>query len=405
MFIAVQSQAQIRGKIRQTGQVLLPNGWKLSPVGRSLQLGDLPLNMQLSASGKLLAVTNNGESTQSVQLIDPVHEKLLDEKVVGKSWYGLAFSHDEKKLYASGGNDNWIMAFNIQNNKIGKADTIKLGQPWPKEGICPTGIAVNKTNTVLYTVTKEDSALYVVDPNTQKITANVKLPAEAYSCILSPDEKTLYISIWGGGQVVCYNTAMGAMKDVKVGSHPNELLLNKKGTCLFVANSNDCLEEFSPGRLKVPSTSNIWRCGNEMSQNVVITWSATEAMAMLACRRDQFSSLEQIQILSLGCKLSLRQCQWINANLKQRKFVLVFPGDPAGRAADIRVAMSIRNTAVKLRWEAGNVSINCRGKEFMLPERELSLAAFERAAGVRSRIRTLKPTDCNTFLEQLYENR
>src|ERR1700743_2735499 len=91
LIIAFNANAQTPGKKKQTGTVLLPNGWKLSPAGTSLQLGDLPLNIQLSASGKLLAVTNNGESTQSVQLIDPVNEKLLDEKIVGKSWYGLAF--------------------------------------------------------------------------------------------------------------------------------------------------------------------------------------------------------------------------------------------------------------------------------------------------------------------------
>jgi YVTN family beta-propeller protein len=239
LFTALQSKAQLPGKIAQTEQVLLPNGWKLSPAGRHLQLGDLPLNLQLSSSGKLLAVTNNGESTQSIQLIDPINEKLLDEKIVGKSWYGLAFSHDEKKLYASGGNDNLIMAFNIQNNKIGKADTIKLGLPWPKGKICATGIAVNKSNSTLYTVTKEDSALYIIDPNTRKITKRVKLAAEAYSCILSPDEKVLYISIWGGEEVSCYNTITETITNIKVGNHPNELLLSKKGNWLFVANAND----------------------------------------------------------------------------------------------------------------------------------------------------------------------
>jgi len=239
LIIAIHLNAQTPGKIQQTGQVLLPNGWKLSPAGTYLQLGDLPLNLQLSSSGKLLAVTNNGQSTQSIQLIDPVNEKLLDEKIVGKSWYGLAFSRDEKTLYASGGNDNWIMAFAIQNNKIGKADTIKLGRPWPKNKICATGIAVNKSNTILYTVTKEDSALYIIDPNARKITKKVKLAAEAYSCILSPDEKTLYISIWGGEQVACYNTVTGTISNIKVGSHPNELVLNKKGNWLYVANAND----------------------------------------------------------------------------------------------------------------------------------------------------------------------
>src|SRR5258708_32419150 len=158
LFIAVlQVQAPLPGKIKQTGQVLLPNGWKLSAAGTALQLGDLPLNMQLSASGRLLAVTNNGQSTQSIQLIDPKNEKLLDERIIKKSWYGLAFSHDEKTLYASGGNDNRILAFAITGNKIGEADTIKLAPlSWPKNKVCPTGIAVNKSNTHLYTVTKED---------------------------------------------------------------------------------------------------------------------------------------------------------------------------------------------------------------------------------------------------------
>ena len=108
MGLSLQSLAQTPGKIAATNQVLLPNGWKLSPAGSAIKLGDLPLNMQVSASGRLMAVTNNGQSTQSIQLIDPKNEKQLDEKIVGKLWYGLAFSHDEKKLYASGGNDNLI---------------------------------------------------------------------------------------------------------------------------------------------------------------------------------------------------------------------------------------------------------------------------------------------------------
>jgi YVTN family beta-propeller protein len=235
---ALNIRAQTPGKIQQTQQVLLPNGWKLSPAGNYLQLGDLPLNIQLSHSGKLLAVTNNGQSTQSIQLIDPINEKVLDEKIVGKAWYGLSFSNDDKTLYASGGNDNFILAFHISKNKIGSADTLVLGKPWPNP-ICPTGIAVNRSNTLLYTVTKEDSSLYVVDLRTKQVILKTKLAAEAYSCILSPDERTLYISIWGDEKVGFYNTSTKGLAYIKCGSHPNELLLNKKGTRLFVANAND----------------------------------------------------------------------------------------------------------------------------------------------------------------------
>ena len=81
-------------------QVKLPNGWFLTPVGKSLPLGDLPLNIAVSSSKKYIAVTNNGQSTQSIQLIDVKHAIISDSIDIPKSWLGLKFSADEKYLYA-----------------------------------------------------------------------------------------------------------------------------------------------------------------------------------------------------------------------------------------------------------------------------------------------------------------
>jgi len=240
LVVSLYAQAQLPGKIEKTNQVLLPNGWKLSPAGRQLGIGDLPLNLQLSSSGRLMAVTNNGQSKQSVQLIDPRNEKLLDTKILGKSWYGLVFSNDEKQLYVSGGYDNCILDFHLQDNKLGNPDTIRLGLPWPKTIICPTGLAVNKNNSRLYAVTKNDSCLYIIDPGSKAIVKKIKMPGIAYSCILTPDEKTLYVSLWGDAKVAAFNTVSGNIEStINTGDHPNELLLNKKGTYLFVANAND----------------------------------------------------------------------------------------------------------------------------------------------------------------------
>src|SRR6476646_12120462 len=75
-------------------RVTLSNGWHLSPVGTSIPLGDLPLNLVVSPTKKYLAVTNNGQSVQSIQLIDAVNNKMLSEIVIPKSWLGLAFSSD-----------------------------------------------------------------------------------------------------------------------------------------------------------------------------------------------------------------------------------------------------------------------------------------------------------------------
>lgn len=234
------SIAQVPTNNQKAAHVLLPNGWSLSPAGRSLPLGDLPLNMALSNHKQLLAVTNNGQSKQVVQLIDPKSEMLLDEVPIGKSWYGIRFSDDDKKLYVSGGNDNIILAYPISNNKFGKADTLALGKPWPAEKISPAGIAVHTKKNRLYTVTKEDSSLYILDLKTKSVLHKINLEHEAYACQLSPDKKNLYITLWGGDKVLVFNTVSNEIiTEIATGSHPNELLFSKSGKYVFVANAND----------------------------------------------------------------------------------------------------------------------------------------------------------------------
>jgi DNA-binding beta-propeller fold protein YncE len=97
-FIALLAFTMIAKAQLATAPITLPNGWKLSPVGKSFALGDLPLNIAVSKSGTWMAVTNNGYSTQTIQLIQTSTEKVVDSIVIGKSFYGLQFSSDEKYL-------------------------------------------------------------------------------------------------------------------------------------------------------------------------------------------------------------------------------------------------------------------------------------------------------------------
>ncbi|MEX2235415.1 MAG: hypothetical protein WD824_24850 [Cyclobacteriaceae bacterium] len=123
-------------------RVMLPNGWSLSPAGKKIPLGDLPLNLVVSAAAKLMAVTNNGQSRQTITLIDPVNETILDETEINKSWYGLVFNQDGTKLFVSGGNDNMIVIFDTSRRTLVKSDSIILGNPWPVR-ISPTGLAID----------------------------------------------------------------------------------------------------------------------------------------------------------------------------------------------------------------------------------------------------------------------
>jgi YVTN family beta-propeller protein len=220
-------------------RVRLPNGWHLSPAGRSIPLGDLPLNIAVSRSKKYMAVTNNGQSIQSIQLIDPKKETILHTVIIPKSWYGLKFSSNEQFLYASGGNDNQIIKYAIINNKLQLKDSIILGKPWPVK-ISPAGLEIDDAANLMYVVTKEDNSLYVINLADKKAVQKIDLGKQAYGCLLSPDKKELYISSWGGDKVLIYDTRQRKLiGDVAVGDNPNELLLNNKGNILYVANAND----------------------------------------------------------------------------------------------------------------------------------------------------------------------
>ena len=95
LLVLMVSRCLSQQKNLLPAQFNLPNGWSLTPAVKRLPLGDLHLNIAVSPTKKFIAITNNGQSTQSIQLIDVLHEKLLDSIDIAKSWLGLKFGNDE----------------------------------------------------------------------------------------------------------------------------------------------------------------------------------------------------------------------------------------------------------------------------------------------------------------------
>lgn len=239
LFVSSTVLGQNLDKQLESKRVMLPNGWSLTPAGRSVEVGDLPLNIAVSSTKKWIAVTNNGQGTQSIQLIDTKTEKVLDQVIIPKSFYGLKFSQDEKSLYASGGNDNWIMKYDIIGGKLLAKDSIVLGKKWPNK-ISPVGIEIDDSRQLLYVVTKENNSFYIVDLKTKAIVFEQNMGHEGYTSVLSPDKKLLYISLWGGKKIAIFDTqTRKVLSYIPVSYNPNELILNKSGKLLFVANAGD----------------------------------------------------------------------------------------------------------------------------------------------------------------------
>ena len=239
LFLTVVSFGQTPNLKKENSQLVLPNGWSLSPAGRSVEVGDLPLNIAISKSQKLMAVTNNGQGKQTIQLIDTKSEKILDNIEIPKSFYGLKFSADDKTLYASGGNDNWILKYEIVKSKLKLNDSLILGKKWPNK-ISPVGIEIDDNRQLLYVVTKENNSFYILDLKTKAIVHEQNMGHEGYTCLLSPDKKIVYISLWGGKKIALFDTqTRKIISEIPVSYNPNELILSKNGQHLFVANAGD----------------------------------------------------------------------------------------------------------------------------------------------------------------------
>lgn len=219
-------------------RMMLPNGWSLSVPGESIPLGDFPLNLVISKDGQVLAVTNNGQSEQSIMLVDPYTFEMINKTVIPKSWYGLAFNDDHSRLFASGGNDNMIRIYDTSDNSLVEVEPIVLGEAWPNK-ISPTGLTLDQKNENLYIATKEDSALYKVNLVSHE-SKRLFLAHEAYTCTFANDGSVLYVSLWGGDAIAIIDPeSLSILDTIPVGSHPNDLVLTPDGKFLFTSCAND----------------------------------------------------------------------------------------------------------------------------------------------------------------------
>lgn len=80
-------------------------------------------------------------------------------------------------------------------------------------------------------------------------------------------------------------------------------------------------------------------------------------------------------------------------HLKNKKIIVLMPDDLLGRIADIKIAAWLRNHDVQLtHFLNGTIQITFKNKIHYFSEHKISLSAFEKASGFRSKIRTHKCT-------------
>lgn len=247
---------------RGDGTGVIPNGWTVTPAGRQTALGDRPYGMTLSPNGRTLLVSNNGQSTQSLMVVDRasgIVRQTLPYTSPESLYIGVAFSPDGTQAYASAGGNNKIRVYNVNDQQLAETGSIPLTQPGSRANPYPAGLAVSGDGRTLYAANNLSDTLAIIDTTQRTVRATVPVGRNPYSVLLARDGTSAYVSNWGEASVSVVNTANNRVRaTIQVGTHPSALALNPRRNELYVANSDsDNVSVIDTAALRVVRTINL----------------------------------------------------------------------------------------------------------------------------------------------------
>jgi YVTN family beta-propeller protein len=228
------------------GTAVTPVGYQVTPAGDQTTLGDLPLATALSPDGKTMLVSNDGQGTQSLQVVDTATSKVVQEIDYTSPqglFSGLAFSPDGKTAYAAGGGQNVVHTYDVSGGKLTEKAPLDLPTTNPagaKVNPFPAGVAVTPDGSRLVVADHLADAATVIDTATGT-SQTVAVGHAPQGVAVSPDGKTAYVSNQGADTVSVLDISGGAptvADTIQVGTHPNALRLSKDGGTLFAADGD-----------------------------------------------------------------------------------------------------------------------------------------------------------------------
>jgi YVTN family beta-propeller protein len=219
-------------------------GWVLTPAGRQIALGDRPLSIASSPDGRTLLVGNDGQSTQSLMVVDRESGSVtqtIPYRAPEALFVGLLYSPDGKRAYASAGGNNKIRTYAVDGQHLAEGESITL--PTERDGkkinLYPAGLAIAADGNTLFVANNLDDSLSLVDLPNRTVKATLPVGHNPYAVVLSEDGKSIYASNWGEQSVSVADAATGQLRQkITVGTHPSALALSVARHELYVANSD-----------------------------------------------------------------------------------------------------------------------------------------------------------------------
>ena len=235
------------------GGYSLPNGWKITPLGKSLETSDMVLNATAAPDGLAVIAMHAGYNPHGLVVVDTKTEEIVQRIPLKSAWFGLAWSPDGKRLFVSGGNANGekgktktsapIYVFDYANGRLSNEPVARLEETIDTSQLFWSGVAHHPKKNIVYAANRGTGFgtgnVVAFDATTGKMLAHIPVDMIPYDIVPSEDGKTLFVSNLASKSVSVIDTgAMKVVGSIAVGDNPNQMVLGSEGL-LYVACSND----------------------------------------------------------------------------------------------------------------------------------------------------------------------
>ncbi|MHB1423306.1 MAG: beta-propeller fold lactonase family protein, partial [Gemmataceae bacterium] len=250
LFLAgVSAEDKPKGPGPTTQGFLLPNGWTITPAGRQVALTDLPLNILPLADNKHVLVAASGYNKHELTLIELKSGRIVDKQTVLQSWFGLAMTPDEKRLWWSGGGAGMLHNYELNDLKLKRIGANEPPLPkrdekstGPKDPTFKSGLLHDSGTHTLYSLDINKGTITALDLESEE-TRTAKCGGRPYDVVRGRNGAQLYVSDWAGRSVLAIDPkSLRVTARIPVGEHPNQMIVHPKDDRLFVAcASSNCV--------------------------------------------------------------------------------------------------------------------------------------------------------------------
>jgi YVTN family beta-propeller protein len=218
-----------------------PNNWTLTPAGLQIPIGDRPMGAALSPDGRYLAVSNNGEGTQSLALVNTAARAVV-QRIPYKSpealHVGIAWTPDGRRLFASAGGNNKIRTYQLRGGLLAEGSPIVLADRPGRS--YPLGLAVTPDGRSLLVAQNALGRIAAVDLATGQRRAEAPAGSRPYAVAVTAAGDKAYVSNWGERSLTVLRVGdLSSLSTVTVGLHPGALAIDPVRPRLYAANTDD----------------------------------------------------------------------------------------------------------------------------------------------------------------------